>query len=146
MQPITIDTSILRQLNNKTAIITGAANGIGAKTAALLNSHGANVVLADLEFTRLDAEALIATFPSPVNAVFISANILRWSEMKELFKKAVARFGSVEIVIANAGVMESNPALDLDTLDENGELAESIEAFKVMDINLKGTLNSGSFL
>jgi NAD(P)-dependent dehydrogenase (short-subunit alcohol dehydrogenase family) len=142
MKSISLDPSILKQAVGKTAIITGAANGIGAQAAVLFNAHGANVVIADLELTRPCAEALLITMPSPSKAVFISVNVLNWAEMKELFRKTIARFGSVEIVIANAGVMEARPALDLDTLDENGELAESREAFRVIDINLKGTLNS----
>ena len=146
MQPITIDPSLLSQLAGKTAIITGAANGIGAQTAALFNSHGANVVVADLEFTRAAAEHLITGFLYPSKARFIPANIINWVEMKDLFKKTVAAFGSVEIVVANAGIMEARPVLDLDNVDEHGELVESKEAFKVIDINLKGTLNSPSTL
>jgi len=146
MQPITIDPSLLSQLAGKTAIITGAANGIGAQTAALFNSHGANVVVADLEFTRAAAEHLIAGFSHPSKAKFIPANIINWVEMKDLFKKTVAAFGRVEIVVVNAGIMEARPVLDLDNVDEHGELVESKEAFKVIDINLKGTLNSPSTL
>jgi len=146
MQPITIDPDLLSQLASKTAIVTGAANGIGAQTAALFNSHGANVVIADLEFTRTAAEQLISSFSYPSKALFIPANIINWVEMKDLFKNTVARFGSVEIVVANAGIMEAKPVIDLDGLDENGELLESRDAFKVIDINLKGTLNSPSTL
>ena len=146
MQPITIDPNLLSQLAGKTAIVTGAANGIGAQTATLFNSQGANVVVADLEFTRTTAERLITSFVYPSKALFIPANIINWVEMKDLFKKTVARFGSVEIIIANAGIMEAMPVMDLDSLDENGDLLESREAFKVIDINLKGTLNSPSTL
>jgi NAD(P)-dependent dehydrogenase (short-subunit alcohol dehydrogenase family) len=142
MRSIILDPAILSQLAGKTAIITGSANGIGAQTASLFNSHGANVVIADLEPTRVAAEALVATFLSPLNAIFIPTNILNWAEMKSLFSQTKERFGSVEIVIANGGIMEPKSVLDMDDLDDNGDLVESKEAFKVIDVNLKGTLNS----
>jgi NAD(P)-dependent dehydrogenase (short-subunit alcohol dehydrogenase family) len=142
MRSITLDPVLLSQLANKTAIITGAANGIGAQTARLFNLHGANVVIADLETTRAAAEALIATFLSPLKTIFIPTNIISWEDMKSLFRQTKGRFGSVEIVVANAGIMEPKSILDMDDLDDNGDLVESKEAFKVIDVNLKGTLNS----
>lgn len=144
MKTITFDPNLLKNLASKTAIVTGAANGIGAETSRLLNSHGANVVIADLESTRSIAEALIASLPYPSNAMFIPASIIDWSQMKALFKKTIERFGRVELVVANAGVMESSPVLDLDRVDEKGELVEAVEGFRVIDINMKGTLNSQS--
>ncbi|KAH1509372.1 hypothetical protein KXX06_007270 [Aspergillus fumigatus] len=46
-----------------------------------------------------------------------------------------------ELVIANAGVMERTPVLDMDQIDEHGNLEESHEFCKVIDINVKGTMN-----
>ena len=123
-------------------MITGAVGGIGIEIVRLYASHGANVVVADLERSRFAAESLIATLPYPSQAIFAQANILVWSEMKELFKTAIKKFGSVEIVVANAGVMESHMTLDVETVDTTGDLLEATEASKVIDINVKGTLNS----
>lgn len=143
MRPITIDPSLLSSLADKTAIITGAANGIGAETARLFNTHGANVVIADLERTRSTAETLIASMVDPSRAMFVPTNTIEWNQMTHLFRSTVDKFGSVDMMVANAGVMESNPVLDSeDLVDEEGELKESVEAFKVIDINLKGTLNT----
>ncbi|KAH8645754.1 putative short chain dehydrogenase/reductase [Xylariales sp. PMI_506] len=142
MQIINEDANILENIGGKTAIITGAANGIGAQTAVLLNSHGANAVIADLESTRAVAESLISSMHSPSNAMFVPTNVVDWDQMKSLFKQAVARFGKVEVVIANAGVMESKPALEIESTDEDGDLLESKEAFRVIDINLKGAFNT----
>lgn len=103
--------------------------------------HGANVVVADLEHSRFAAESLIATLPDPSRAIFAQANTHIWSEMKKLFKTAINTFGSVGVVVANAGVMESHMTLDVETVDTNGDL-EATEASKVIDVNVKGTLNT----
>ncbi|KAJ5803684.1 uncharacterized protein N7503_006134 [Penicillium pulvis] len=48
----------------------------------------------------------------------------------------------VHTVVANAGTMESSEVLNLEDVDSEGDLRESNEAFKVIDVNLKGTLNT----
>jgi NAD(P)-dependent dehydrogenase (short-subunit alcohol dehydrogenase family) len=132
-----------------TALITGAANGIGAQTATHFFSLGYNVVIADLPFTRPAAEALIASLPTPSlssttpRTLFIPTNILIWTDMTSLYRKIIEEFGQIDVVIANAGMMESRDFWDLDAdLDESGELKESLEAWRVIDVNLKGTMNS----
>lgn len=142
MAQIQLDSSHFPQASKKTVLITGAARGIGAATATLFNSQGANIILADLAQSRDTAEHLIRThFTYPDRAVFVPGNITDWAELSACFKTAVATFGGVDVVVANAGIMESQPVLDLD-VDENGDLRESEEAGMVVDVNLKGTLNS----
>jgi NAD(P)-dependent dehydrogenase (short-subunit alcohol dehydrogenase family) len=142
MPQITFDHSILSQSANKTVLITGAARGIGAATAALFNHHGANVVIADLAQFQDAAEHLISSFTHPQRALFVPGNIVDWVQLTSCFKAAIARFGGIDVVVANAGIMESSPVLDMNFVDENGDLKESAEAVKVIDVNLKGTLNS----
>lgn len=144
MQDYRLDASILAHAASKTVIITGAANGIGAATATLFNAHDANVVISDLESCREKAESLIQSFAHPDRAVFIPADILNWTDMITLFNQTAQKFGPIDIVIANAGTMESSAVLDLNDVDDEGNLKESTEGFKVIDINLKGTLNSTS--
>ncbi|CAM1508742.1 Fc.00g055900.m01.CDS01 [Cosmosporella sp. VM-42] len=98
--------------------------------------------MADLERVRPAAEAWIVTLPDPSQVIFVPANTIVWSEMKELFQTTIKHFTSVDVVIANAGVMESHAVLDVETVDANGDLLEATEASKVIDINLKGTLNT----
>lgn len=142
MSQIEINPELLSTSTNKTILITGAARGIGAATASLFNAHGTNVVIADLEPLRADAEKLITEFTHPERGVFIPANIVDWAQLTACFKSAIARFGGIDIVVANAGIMESKPVLDVSTVDENGDLRESVDAQRVIDVNLKGTLNS----
>lgn len=141
---VTLDPKLLPRAAGKTVIVTGAANGIGAATAALYNRYGANVVIADLPSSRKAAEALVETLPHRERALFVAVDILDWAQMKSLFKQTLDHFGSVDVVVANAAIMESAPVLDMDAVDEKGDLKESLEAFKVIDVNLKGTLNSES--
>lgn len=128
----------------KTAIITGGAGGIGGATARLFNFHGANVVLADLESTRDAAEALISTFSYPSRAIFLAASVADWQQSKQMFKETIARFGTINIVVANAGIMESQPVLNVDSVESDGDPKAPVEAFNVIDVNLKGTFNSES--
>nr|RBQ89279.1 hypothetical protein FVER53263_03663 [Fusarium verticillioides] len=103
----TRDLRSLSTLAGKTVIITGGANGIGAETVKLFNSYGANTVIADLERTRAAAESVIRSLQHPSAALFISVNILVWDEMKALFSQCIQHFSKIDIVIANAGIMEN---------------------------------------
>ncbi|CAI7666556.1 unnamed protein product [Penicillium manginii] len=142
MSNITIDPAILSTATNKTVLITGAARGIGAATAKQFNAHGANVVLADLAQFRSTAEGLIEhDLPDPSRAIFVQGDIVDWIELRECFKKTLERFGGIDIVVANAGIMESRSVLDFE-VDEDGELKEDDEAKRVFDVNLRGTLNT----
>ena len=144
MAQVNLDQTLFSQLTGKTVLITGAARGIGAATARVFNNHGANVILADLAQLKDSAEEVIQSLAYPNRAIFFSANIVNWAELTACFEEAITKFGGVDIVIANAGIMESHPVLDLDAVDENGRLLENEEAGRVIDVNLKGTLNSKS--
>lgn len=139
MASIERNPSNFASLKSRTAIITGGANGIGAEVVKLFHSHGANVVIADLPFSEPAAQALISTLSPRVS--FISTDILNWQSMISLFKQTISTFGSVEVVLANAGMMESKPYYEFEE-DEKGDLKESKESYRIIDVNLKGTMNS----
>jgi NAD(P)-dependent dehydrogenase (short-subunit alcohol dehydrogenase family) len=136
-----IDPELFRgEIGGKTVIVTGGAGGIGAAIVCVFHDHGANVVVADLPSTRQAASTLLASRPKDkANTMFVEVDIQDWESMKHLYRTTVERFGSVDIVIANAGTMEKLPFFDIDHLDE-----EPTGAFKVIDINVKGTMNSES--
>lgn len=146
MASVSFSTSFLEDLPHKTVIVTGGANGIGAQTVLLMHRYGANVVIADLPSTRSASEAIITSLPAQDQdrMLFVAANTVVWADMTNLFARSIERFGGVQIVIANAGVMESKSFFDFDDLDEKGELREPTEAYRVIDVNLKGTMNSMS--
>lgn len=130
----------LSNAKGQTVIITGAGNGIGAETARLFHQHGANVVIADLPGSKDAAEELISTLSSD-RAIFIPTNILSWTDMVSLFKTTKEKYGRIDIVIANAGLMESTHLFDLG-LDSNEDPIEPKEHHRVIDVNVKGTMNT----
>jgi NAD(P)-dependent dehydrogenase (short-subunit alcohol dehydrogenase family) len=147
MSQVNLNQTLYASAKDKTILITGAARGIGAATAKLLNAKGANVVLADLSQFRTEAEEVINTqLAYPDRAAFFPANIVNWAELTGCFETTIARFGGLDIVVANAGIMESRPVFDLEDVDEHGRLNEAVEGARVIDVNLKGTLNSIAFL
>lgn len=127
----------------KTVIVTGGAGGIGAQTIRTFHAHGCNVVIADLPFASGAAESLISSLSDPNRALFHETDITDWEAMRDLFRTTKERFSQVDIVIANAGLMESRGFFDFDE-DENGELKEPTEAYKIIDVNLKGSMNSAT--
>ena len=101
------------------------------------------MVIADLAQFREAAYHLISSkFADPQRAICVPGNIVDWAQLTSCFKAAIERFGGIDIVVANAGIMESSPVLDVDFVYENGDLREDTEAGRIIDVNLKGTLNS----
>lgn len=101
------------RLQNKVALITGGASGIGAATARLFVQEGAKVVLTDLNEEKGKAfEAELKT--QGAEAVFVKANITSEEEVASLFKQAIAAFGKVDIVFNNAGIGRVHPTHELE--------------------------------
>lgn len=129
----------------KTVIVTSGVGGIGAQTIRAFHAHGCNVVIADLPFAQTAAESLIASLGGSDRVLFHETDITNWQAMRSLFRTTREKFGQIDIVIANAGLMESKVFFEFEE-DDNGELQEQTEAYKVVDVNLKGSMNSMSSL
>lgn len=101
------------RLQNKVALITGGASGIGAATARLFIKEGAKVVLADLNEEKGKAfESELKELGA--EAVFVKANITSEEEVASLFKRAIEAFGKVDIVFNNAGIGRVQPSHELE--------------------------------
>lgn len=101
-----------KDLTGKTALITGAASGIGKATAILYAQYGANVVLSDLdEFQgQAVADQIKAT---GANARFVKADVSDPAQCQKLVEETVATFGQLDIAFNNAGIGgESNATAD----------------------------------
>jgi meso-butanediol dehydrogenase/(S,S)-butanediol dehydrogenase/diacetyl reductase len=98
-------------LAGQTAVVTGAATGIGQAVAARLTAAGARVLATDIDEERLAASA------AGIGAEWALADVRSRDSVRDLAAAAASRLGAVDILVCNAGVCTSAPLLDL-TQDE----------------------------
>lgn len=91
-------------LNGKTAVVTGAANGIGAALARRFHSAGARVVLADRDAANLALIEQELNSVRPSSAKAVTADIGSEQGNIDLIETARAAFGFIDLFFANAGV------------------------------------------
>src|SRR5579863_7420423 len=115
-------------LEGKVAIVTGAAEGMGAATARLFAASGAQVLACDVneEVGEATVESIRQAGGS---ASFIVANVSRAADVEAMVGAAVERFGRIDCAVNNAGVSPDN--------DPVAELKEE-EWDRVLSVNLKG--------
>ena len=122
---------MLKELSGKTAVVTGAATGIGLALARKYASVGMKVVLADRDSTALEkAASELAQAGHSILAV--EADVAAAGDVERLATKAYDKFGSVEVLCNNAGVL--------------GRILPSwqqpLENWKwVFDVNVQGVVN-----
>ena len=119
----------LFDLTGRTALVTGASGGLGARFAQTLAAHGARVALVARRKSELDVEVAKITAAGG-QAVAIEADITDRAAIARAFQEAESAFGTVDILVANAGVA---PAAKL--IDETEEGWR-----KVMGLNLDAVL------
>jgi len=118
------------ELKNRTAIVTGAASGIGRAVALAYARDGANVVVSDIaEEGGNETVRLIQSANPKAGAIFVRSDSSRPEDHEALVKAATDRFGALHIACNNAGI--------------GGEIAPvgemSVEGWrKVIEINLSG--------
>ncbi|CUH38989.1 putative oxidoreductase [Jannaschia seosinensis] len=115
----------MTELNAKTVLITGASRGIGAAAARSFARAGANVALLA---RGTDAIADLAGEIGP-SALAIPCDVSRWMEVERAVRATVTAFGTLDVIVNNAGVIEP-----IDTLAESDPNAWD----GVIDVNLKG--------
>ncbi len=89
------------RLDGKVAIVTGGASGIGKATVEAFVKEGAKVIISDVADGTKLAEELNTEGD---NAIFVKADVTSEEDTKALVKKAVEKFGKLDIVFANAGI------------------------------------------
>jgi len=90
------------RLKNKVAIITGAARGIGAAFATGFGKEGAKIVLGDIQDAGKTVEAVEKTGSE---ALYVKTDVTKQDQCNALAKAAMDRFGSIDILINNAGIL-----------------------------------------
>jgi 3-oxoacyl-[acyl-carrier protein] reductase len=113
-------------LEGRTAIVTGAAHGIGLATARLMVSVGLNVVLADID------TAAVATAEESIGAagraIAVTTDVAQADSVASLVEETRHRFGRVDVLFANAAIQLSRPVMETTEADWD----------RVQDVNLKG--------
>lgn len=97
-------------LNNKVAVVTGAAGGIGLAITRRLLRDGASVVMADLDEGQLaTASAALGKEVEPTRIVTFRCDVSNETDVIHAIDTAIQRFGSIDIIVNNAGLMVFKP-------------------------------------
>jgi len=124
----------LRTLKSRTVIVTGGASGIGRAAVLIAHAHGANVAIADI--TEGAGEALAAELKDRI--LFHKTDVSNWDSVLTLFEATYQKFGSVDVVCANAGTNKWDNLLGDEFDSTSGKLKAPI--LKTIDINLYGII------
>lgn len=120
----------MSSLHDKVVFITGGARGVGAELARRLRRKGAKLVLTDLDEAPLTE--LAAELGGEAHVLTALADVRDLPAMQKAAEAAVARFGGIDIVVANAGIASFGSVLQVDP-----------DAFRrVVDVNITGVFNT----
>lgn len=116
----------MKRLDGKTALITGAARGIGRAFAEAYVREGARVAIADIDIARAQQTAAEI---GPA-AIAVALDVTRQESIDAAVAETVAALGRIDILINNAAIFTAAPLVEIDRADYQ----------RVFDINVSGTL------
>ena len=117
------------RLTNQVALVTGGSRGIGAAAVRLFAQAGARVVF-NYRKAATDARRLVQECGGEKRAVAVRADVSRMADAKKLVSEARRRFGGADILVANAGIWNAQPA-PIESMSE-------AQWDEMMAVNMKG--------
>lgn len=125
------------KLENRVAIVTGGASGLGKATVEMLLSNSAKVVVLDINKEALDS------LEENENVLKIVCDITKEDEIASAVNKTIEKFSKIDILVNNAGILYSEPLINI----MSKEKRHNIEKWqKVIDINLTAPFVIGSYV
>jgi glucose 1-dehydrogenase len=115
---------MLKRLQDRSAVVTGAARGIGQAIVERLIAEGANVLMCDIDAATLEQSAQELAQP------YARIDVAQVAEVARMIEIAISHFGALDILVNNAGITHD---ADLLTLQEQ-------DFDRVMAVNLKSML------
>ncbi|MFZ1115887.1 MAG: SDR family oxidoreductase [Propionibacteriaceae bacterium] len=116
---------------SRSALVTGAASGIGRAIAERLVADGFGVSVADLSSSADQLEALVASLGGPDVALGVLVDVTEAESVEAAVAAHVAYFGGLDVMVANAGIAVTAPLLEITA--KQWQLT--------MDVNVKGVLH-----
>jgi len=115
-------------IKGQTAIVTGASSGLGVTFAESLAEIGVNLVIAARRYEKLVKVAEELSSKYKIKAIPVKTDVSQEDQVINMVDTAITNFGSLEILVNNAGVATISPSIDI-----------SLEEWKkVIDVNLTG--------
>nr|WP_306253941.1 SDR family NAD(P)-dependent oxidoreductase [Parvularcula sp. IMCC14364] len=118
--------------SGKTVLVTGAATGIGAACADAFARQGASIALADIDEKKNIATAEKISADHGVNTLPVTCDVASEEACQELVEAAEKKFGTIDVLINNAGTIRTGNVLDLDVKDFDAILNVNLRACFVL--------------
>jgi sorbitol-6-phosphate 2-dehydrogenase len=122
------DPQAAPRLQGKNILVTGAAQGLGEAIVAFVASHGANVVLTDINAAGAEGVAAAVAAKYGVKTLGLACDITDEAQVEAAYATVKERVGRLDVLISNAGILMSGPITEFDVAKWR----------KVIDVNLVG--------
>jgi 3-oxoacyl-[acyl-carrier protein] reductase len=121
----------MSQLEDRIAVVTGGAQGIGRAIAELFARRGAHLVIADINQEKAEATAQAIAANTGRRVIAVKTNVIDSDSAQAMADRAIAEFGRIDILVNNAGTTRDNLIVRISDADWD----------LVLGINLKGAFN-----
>jgi 3-oxoacyl-[acyl-carrier protein] reductase len=119
----------MKRLENKVAIVTGGAQGIGKATVIKFIDEGANVIIWDVDDDK--GNQLANELSSKGKAVYMKVNVAKFDEVDKAVQSVITQFGRIDVLVNNAGILRDATLAKM--TPEQWQ--------QVIDVNLTGVFN-----